>query len=252
MYWEYVKGETFDKNHFYTEEDLKADNFCLNATGDGYLEYSDNIPDVLQFNFEDGKHISSEVKPLSVSTLYIDEQASFPGEKTSNVFTDKNDEFCIGNGKIAADTLEYTNKGEGYIDNNGQYRYFQKLHFSANIHKTFDNPRYPLDTAQFHVYIQPTRDSKYIRYEADQDMSGLKSYFRISSGYRLIKEKDGIKNFNVKLNYYQDVDRDVNSKTYGQEIIKTQLEVTIRANKHGFLVFVNSFLNIISLSLIHI
>ena len=250
MYYFKNKGFKFDNDSFYTNEDYLADNFCFDSEGTGYLPYKDNIPDLLQFNFNEGTHMSETNTPISVSTIYLEQAKAYPGEKSSNVFTDKNDEFRIGNGKISADTLEYQDKGTAYYDKaTNSYRYTQRLHFKATINKTFDSPRYPLDSSQFKIYIQPTRSSSYIRYIADKETSGYSTYFSMSNGYRLIKESDDIKNFNVKLNYYQDKDIDHSSPTYNQNIIKTQLEVIVRANKHGIATYLNSFLNIIAVSI---
>ncbi len=253
MWWEKEKGIPFNKDGFYSEEDLSQDAWSLNSEGDGWLPYPDNVPDVIQFNFEDASgnplHLSSSLEPTSISTLYIAERAAYPGEKSSNVYADKNDEFSIGNGHISADSLEYQDRGTAYYDKSAKtYRFSQKLHFSAQITKKFDSPRYPLDSAQFHIYIQPTRNTNYIRYIPDLSMSGLSPYFDISGGYQLIKEKDGITSFAILTNYYTDTDLDRSSSTFGQKIVKTQLEVIVRANKHGISVFLNSFLNIIAVA----
>ena len=260
MWWEATKGTKFNADNFYSDEELSQDEWCFDETGNKWLNYSDNIPDVIQFNFVDASnntvHLYSGsgtskvyVEPTSVSTLYTEERAAYPGEKSSNVYSDKNDEFSIGNGKISPDTMEYSERGKAYKDSDGNFRFTQALHFNATINKSFDSPRYPLDSVQFHIYIQPTRDTAMIRYIADSSMSGLSTYFSIGGGYRLLNEKNGIKNFNVKLNYYTDTDRNPSSSTFGQNVYKTQFEVTVRANKHGLSVFVNSFLNIIAVAI---
>ncbi len=248
MWWEKEKGEPFNADNYYTEEDLSQDNYCFNADQSGFLPYPDNIPDIIQFNFASDKHLLEAGDPISVSTLYIEERAAYPGEKSSNTYASKNDEFSMGNGKISPDSLEYQEKGKAYYDEKtSSYRYAQKLHFDASINKTFDSPRYPLDSAQFHIYIQPTRDVSLVRYVDDKEMSGFSTYFSIGDGYRLIKESEDIKNFTVKLNYYSELDRDPSSSNYGQKIIKSQLELIVRANKQGISIFLNSFLNIVAI-----
>ncbi len=250
MYYYKVKGEDFNKDGLYSDEDFLQDNFCFDSTNNSYLPYKDNIPDILQFNFDlsGDKKIDKNNKPISVSTIYQECIKAYPGEKSSNIYTDKNDEFRIGNGKLTSDSLEYQERGNAYYDEETKsYRYYQKVHYSATINKTFDSPRYPLDSAQFKIYIQPTRSSQYIRYIAD-DTSGFSTYFSIGNGYRLIKETNDIKNFNVKLNYYTEKDVDHSSSSYGKDIIKTQLEIVVRANKHGISVYLNSFLNIIAVA----
>ncbi len=249
MWWLKEKGEIFNKNGFYNAADLLQDEYCFDKDGTSFLKYSDNIPDIFQFNFEEGKHLSEAGDPISVSTLYEAERAAYPGEKSSNVYTDKNDEFRIGNGKITPDSLEYQDRGTAYYDKESKsYRFSQKLHFQAQIGKTFDSPRFPLDSAQFHIYIQPIRTTDYIRYVPSSEMSGMSTYFKIGGGYRLIKEGNGIKNFVTKLNYYQDMDLDPSSLTYQKQITKTQFEIIVRANKSGFAIFLNSFLNIIAVA----
>ena len=250
MYYYKNKNVEFNSNKFYNDDDFLTDNFCFNSDNTSYLPYKDNIPDILQFNFEENKHMSSSVLPQSISTIYLEQLKAYPGEKSSNVFTDKNDEFRIGNGRISADSLEFQDKGTPYFDSKtNSYRYSQRLHFQAVINKTFDSPRYPLDSAQFKIYIQPTRSSSYVRYVADSEASGYSTYFSIGNGYRLIKEKNGMKNFNIKLNYYKDKDIDHSSSTFNQDIIKTQIEIVVRANKHGISVYLNSFLNIIAVAI---
>lgn len=254
MWWQKQKNEVFNADNFYSEEELMQDCWQLDSTGEKWLNYPDNIPDVIQFNFEDNNnqrlHLDkNNLSPTSISTLYQAEKAAYPGEKSSNVFTDKNDEFSIGNGKISPDSLEYSDKGTAYYDEESKsYRYGQKVHFTATINKKFDSPRYPLDSVQFHIYIQPNRTTDYIRYVPDSQMSGFSTYFSISGGYRLINENNGAKNFVLLNNYYVDTDLDRSSKTFGKEIIKSQLEIIVRANKHGFSVFLNSFLNIIAVA----
>lgn len=250
MFYEMKKGEAFNADGFYTADDLLADNFCFDSEETGYLPYKDNIPDILQFNFADNTHMSESNTPISVSTLYTEEISIYPGEKSSNVFSDKNDEFSIGNGKMEPDSMEYLDRGTAYYDaKTKSYRYGQKVHFNAVINKKFDSPRYPLDSAQFHIYIQPRLNTDYIRYVADEEMSGFSTFFSISDGYQLIKESDDIKNLTIKLNYYEDADLDRSSPTFGKQIYKSQLEIIVRANKTGFSVFVNSFLNIIAVAI---
>lgn len=249
MFYFNYKNEEFNKDNFYNEEDLKADNFCLNETKDGYLPYKDNIPDIYQFNFLDNTHMNINNEPISVSTLYSEEKASFPGEKSSNVFPDKKDEFSIGNGRIHEDTLEYTTSASYYINENNEYRCYQELHFIADINKVFDSPRYPLDSVQFHIYIKPLMSTNYIKYIPSLSMSSFSPTFSVTDGYRLIKESDDIKNFSLNVYKYNELDLDASSNTFNKEITKSELEITIRCNKHGFSVFVNNFLNIIAVAI---
>lgn len=250
MFYQKYKNEEFNADNFYTSEDLLQDNYCFNSTNDGFLKYKDNIPDIFQFNFKENTHLKDAGDPISISTLYLEEIKNYPGEKQSNVFPDKNDEFFIGNGKITPDTIEYLDKGTPYYDETSKsYRYFQSIHFTADINKTFDSPRYPLDSVQFKIFIQPNKNTNYIRYIPDLEMSGLSTYFSIGDSYRLIKENNKYKNYVLKLNYYEDTDLDSSSDTFNQLIYKTQLEIILRANKNDFSVYANNFLNIVAIAI---
>lgn len=247
FYFDY-KNEEFNKDGFYNNEDLLADNFCLNETSDGFLPYSNNIPDIYEFNFLENTHMSKDNEPLSISTLFSEEKASFPGEKSSNVFPDKKDEFSIGNGRIHEDTLEYTVKNEFY-KKGSDYRCYQELHFIADINKTFDSPRYPLDSVQFHIYIKPLMSTNFIKYVPDKSMSSFSPTFSVTDGYRLIKESEKIKNFTLSIYNYDELDLDRSSSTFNEIVTKSEFEITVRCNKHGFSVFVNNFLNIIAVAI---
>ncbi len=259
MFFHFDEGNEFNADNFYTDEDLLVDRFTPSSDGSSsvYLEYSDNIPDVIQFNFASLEHPSDPlVKPTSLSTLYKDrERSAFPGEQQSNNFTDNNSEFFIGNGSFSPDSLEVREKGRAYKADDGSYRYFQKIHFDAKIEKTFDSPRYPLDSVQFHIYLQPNKDSDYIRYNLVdkviidgkvEGFNGLSSMFSITNGYRLIKESDTRKNLSSRIIYYPTYSENAN---YKDAVIKTELEIIIRANKSGMSSFIQAFINLFAVAI---
>ncbi len=267
MFYRMDEGKIFNEDGFYTDADLKADKFTVASDGSTYLSYGDNIPDVIQFNFASGIHPSSDTAvPLSVSTLYSErESKAFPGEQQSNNFSDKNSEFYIGNGSFVADSVEYREGVKNaYKAEDGTYRYFQKVHFDARIGKTFDSPRYPLDSVQFHIYIQPNRNVDYIRYvNADEvyidnelaGYNGLSTNFGISNGYRLISTKKGLQDVRTRVYYYESNEahsESLDNMTQSQIdklVIKTELEITIRANKSGISSFIQAFINIFAVGI---
>ncbi len=179
----------------------------------------------------------------------------YPGETPSNVLTDKETMFDIGNGGFVADSYGTVKELEEiqYYDEEGRLRTmcYQKVKFTAEIEKAFDSVRYPLDSVQFKMYIQPTMDAAYIRYVPDWDvnengdsLSGFTPFFGIGSGYRLIREKDGMKNFVTRLNYYETVNNDP-AVDYPTRI-QTQLEIIVRANRAGISLFLQAFINLFS------
>lgn len=185
----------------------------------------------------------------------IHKKEYYPGETPSNVLTDKQTMFDIGNGSFVADSYGTVKELEekDYVDENGVIRTlcYQKVKFEAKFEKAFDSYRYPLDSIQLKMYIQPTMDATYLRYTPDRDtndygesLSGFSSYFKLTNGYRAVNETDEIKNFTQKVNYYQDVNNDPStpfSHTY-----KTQLEIIVRANRQGISLFLQAFVNLFS------
>lgn len=257
MYWEYYKGSKFNADGFYTGEDLKTDCFCFSDDGSTYLEYADHIPDVIQFNYASGVHPSADgVLPVSISTLYTKlERPSYPGEQQSNNFTDHNDEFYLGNGSFTPDTVEYREKGRAYLAEDGSFRFYQKVHFDGSMGKSFDNPRYPLDSLQFHIYVQPNRSTDYIRYEVADSLvvdgnlvayNGFSSMFGVGNGYRLIKETDEIKNLSKHIYYLEDSGSEAST---ANKSIKTELEFVVRVNKDGISSFIKAFINIFAVGI---
>lgn len=95
---------------------------------------------------------------------WTDERKSYPGLTTGTMYKDYSPNFNIGKG-IDADSLRYLYApGEAYCLYNGnsvsasgsrEYRFFQCCTFTAKVGKAYDNPRYPLETAQFWMNIEP-------------------------------------------------------------------------------------------------
>ena len=263
MFYRFDKGEEFNADNFYTNEDLLTDNYTPSDDGssDVYLEYSDNIPDIIQFNFMDGVHPSDKSnKPISLSTLYKDrERAAFPGEQQSNNFSNNNSEFFIGNGAFVPDSIEVREKGRAYRGEDGSFRFFQKIHFDAKIEKTFDSPRYPLDSVQFHIYIQPNRNSDYVRYNLvdkvliDNEIvafNGFSSSFSMTNGYRRISSSGSIKDLTTRILYYAvNEESTLKNEDKSNWIIKSELEIVVRANKSGMSSFIQAFINIFAVGI---
>ena len=179
----------------------------------------------------------------------------YPGETPSNVFTDKETMFVLGNGEFVPDSMGVLKELEEvqYYDEEGNLRTmcYQKIRFNGAFEKAFDSVRYPLDSVQFKMYILPTMDADYIRYVPDRStdsdgvrVSGFTPYFGITSGYRLIHETDNVDNFTLRLNYYYDTNND--PAVHFDENVRTQLEIIVRANRAGLSLFLQAFINLFS------
>ena len=225
---------------------------------------------VLADQIIDDYYISSEeVRPASIDfNMWIDDHASFfeewvethdhlyyPGETPSNVLTDKETMFVLGNGEFVPDSLGMLKDLEEvqYYDENGNLRTmcYQKIRFNGSFEKGFDSVRYPLDSVQFKMYILPTMDADYIRYVPDRStdsdgvlVSGFAPYFAITSGYRPIHETDKVDNFTLRLNYYYDTNND--PAVHFDDSVRTQLEIIFRANRVGISLFLQAFINLFS------
>ena len=225
---------------------------------------------VLADQIIDDYYISSEEdRPASIDfNMWIDDHASFfeewvethdhlyyPGETPSNVLTDKETMFVLGNGEFVPDSLGMLKDLEEvqYYDENGNLRTmcYQKIRFNGSFEKGFDSVRYPLDSVQFKMYILPTMDADYIRYVPDRStdsdgvlVSGFAPYFAITSGYRPIYETDKVDNFTLRLNYYYDTNND--PAVHFDDSVRTQLEIIVRANRVGISLFLQAFINLFS------
>lgn len=185
--------------------------------------------------------------------IELNDSKYYPGETPSNVLTEKNTIFDIGNGGFVADsygTVVPTEEIET-IDDAGNIRTicYQKVKFDAQFNKSFDSYRYPLESIQFKMYIQPTLDSSYIRYVPDrtitdsgEKVSGFSPYFKITGGYRVLNETDEITNFSLRLNYYRDTNN--NPGIPYEHTYRTQLEIVVRANRQGMSLFLQAFINL--------
>ena len=179
----------------------------------------------------------------------------YPGETPSNVLTDKETMFVLGNGEFVPDSLGSIKELEEvqYYDENGNLRTlcYQKIRFNGAFEKGFDSVRYPLDSVQFKMYILPTMDADYVRYvpdtATDSDgvrVSGFTPYFGITSGYRLIHDTDKVDNFTLRINYYADTNND--PAVHFDDSVRTQLEIIVRANRAGVSLFLQAFINLFS------
>ena len=242
----------FDKDEFRNMFRHYARNVLMDQVINDYYAESDEVRPVNEFSFESW---------LTDHSDYFEEWVEahdheyYPGETPSNVLTDKETMFVIGNGEFVPDSLGTLKELEEvqYYDENGNLRTmcYQKIRFNAAFEKAFDSVRYPLDSVQFKMYILPTMDADYIRYVPDTSVSedgtrvsGFTPYFGITSGYRLIHDTDDVDNFTLRLNYYYDENND--PAVHFDESVRTQLEIIVRANRAGISLFLQAFINLFS------
>ncbi len=242
----------FDKDEFRDMFSHYAYNVLLDQVIDDYYStYPEESRPEGSFNHEEW--VSSHEEYFN-EWVDLHDSDYYPGETPSNVLTDKETMFTIGNGEFVPDSFGTLKELEEvqYYDENGNLRTmcYQKVKFNGAFEKAFDSVRYPLDSVQFKMYILPTMDANYIRYVPDHDqtddgvmISGFTPYFSITSGYRLINT-DKADNFTLRLNYYYDENND--PAIDFEHTVRTQLEIIVRANRAGLSLFLQAFINLFS------
>lgn len=286
-----VKEHYHDIDYYHQLEaniDRKQDVITFDERSGEMKEGADQIPDYIQFvssismeetkkiifdiddshyaTVENKTKIQQYIDQLILHPLYLEEKSFYPGETSSNNFTDKQTMFVLGNGNFVADSFSYeTELAYKLMNANPKkeddvlFRYFQSCYFDAEIGKSFDNPRYPLESVQFHIYIQPKNmTTQYLRYVPTNIVNlsrevtfreeryinsvseniyrtGVAPYFRISGGYKMISEPN-IKGLVTKIHYFKD--------NVLQEHYRTQFEMIIRANRQGISLFLQAFVNL--------
>ena len=242
----------FDKDEFRNMFKHYAYNVLLDQVIDDY--YSSNPEERRPEGVFDHELWVSEHEAFFNEWVDLNDSRYYPGETPSNVLTDKETMFSIGNGEFVPDSFGTLKELEEvqYYDENGVLRTmcYQKVKFNGAFEKAFDSVRYPLDSVQFKMYLLPTMDANYIRYVPDHDVtddgvmiSGFTPYFSITSGYRLINDEKA-DNFTLRLNYYYDENNDPTIDF--EHSVRTQLEIIVRANRAGLSLFLQAFINLFS------
>ena len=242
----------FDKDEFRNMFRHYARNVLADQIIDAYYAESDERRPAGTFSHDEWLDSHSEFFEEWIDSH---DHEYYPGETPSNVFTDKETMFTLGNGEFVPDSMGVLKELEEvqYYDEEGNLRTmcYQKVRFNGAFEKAFDSVRYPLDSAQFKMYILPTMDADYIRYVPDTStdsdgvrVSGFTPYFGITSGYRLIHDTESMDNFTLRLNYFYDTNND--PAVHFDESVRTQLEIIVRANRAGISLFLQAFINLFS------
>jgi hypothetical protein len=192
---------------------------------------------------------------------WINERISYPGLTPSTIYNDFSPNFDVGKG-VDADSLRYyCAPGEPYALYNGtslaaaskrEYRFFQCLRFTAKVSKAYDNPRYPLETAQFWINVEPADwlNVDNLRYEkadivdvsndqesnANGNVTGYEHCTIDELVYTTMGEEvaftDGFRSINNYPSHAEGIEYDVNETYPGQS--HSKFTVVIRANRAAF------------------
>lgn len=243
----------FDKEEFRQMFRHYTENVLMDQVIDDYfIEHQEENRTGKNIDFKVWKTTHEE---YFTNWIELNDHRFYPGETPTNVLIDKETIFDIGNGEFVADSFGTLKELEEvqYYDELGVLKTmcYQKVKFNALFEKTFDSVRYPLDSVQFNMYLLPVLDANYIRYVPDdsvnkqgEQLSGFAPNFSITSGYRVIKNTENIKNFTMRINYYYAVNND--PAVPFEHTMRTQLEVLVRANRAGITLFLQAFVNLFS------
>lgn len=104
---------------------------------------------------------SANSQYLKIRNSWEGERISYPGLFPTTIKNQYNPNFDVGKGLDPTSFTYFYAPGEPYYLQSSktgarEYRMFQHVKFSVKVSKAYDNPRYPLETAQFWINITPT------------------------------------------------------------------------------------------------
>jgi hypothetical protein len=104
---------------------------------------------------------SANVQYLKIRNGWEGERLSYPGLFPTTIKNQYSPNFDVGKGLDPTAFTYFYAPGEPYYLQSSktgarEYRMFQHVKFAVKVSKAYDNPRYPLETAQFWINITPT------------------------------------------------------------------------------------------------
>lgn len=193
MYHDYVGDTTYDAKPTSTAYSQDNDMFSVSRDDNSISYGSDGIPDYLELAtpFDLASGIDSAIAKYKSSvtswtesgvqetakTFLVDstnsqltkirnywstERNSYPGLFPSTLYTEYDPNFDVGKGVDTSSLLYDYDPGEPYYlektsTGEKQYRMVQSMRFAVKVSKAYDNPRYPLETAQFWINVEPAK-----------------------------------------------------------------------------------------------
>lgn len=281
-----AEGETQDQDYFTVDNDTNEVRYGPDSIPD-YIELAtpfklyENVTTAIKAAAASNPNASAEEKQAltkeaasmtikadtSLSSLrkgWTVERQSYPGLHESTIYKDYHRNFDIGKG-VDNDTLNYYfDPGEPYyrekLDGTREYRMFQLMTFSCNVSKAYDNPRYPLETAQFWMNIVPTSwlTVTNFRYHAASIVDVSADQVSGSSGYLKCSINEGVYKANGSSTAFTDGFRAINGYPSHQEYISyvvnqdhpelsySQYTIVMRANRASLssATFLTSYINL--------
>jgi hypothetical protein len=262
----------------WTNSNRYLDRFGWDKHAEAFLNEPNGIPDFIEASdfksYPTGNDKAAQrafLSTLKISDIYTIETESYPASTVSNNYPNKTPMWSVSKGTFVSDSFNYDFQAPYYKKITAgtgadAFRLFQKCTFSATILKSFDCPRYPLDSEEFNVFLTPKYTTDVIRYEIADNISlrqvqqegtavyvlstygtaeqldyqsGISPYFNISNGYEVLNNSSYIRS-NVRRLSYTGVA--VNEANYKD--IVSSYEIVLRVNRLGFNLFLQAFANL--------
>jgi hypothetical protein len=138
---------------------------------------------------------------MKLKNYWAAERNSYPGLFPSAVYNNYDPNFDVGKGVDNTSLLYDYDPGEPYYLErtvNGkterQYRMGQSTRFAVKVSKAYDNPRYPLETAQFWINVEPAKwlSVDHLRYNFVDVVDVSKKQISGTSGWDSCSRDEGI------------------------------------------------------------
>jgi hypothetical protein len=262
----------------WTNADRYLDRFGWDKHAGAFLNEPNGVPDFIEASdfksYPAGNDKAAQrafLSTLKISDIYTIETESYPASTVSNNYPNKTPMWSVSKGTFVSDSFNYDFQAPYFKKitagtGTDSFRLFQKCTFSATILKSFDCPRYPLDSEEFNVFLTPKYTTDILRYEIADNISlrqvqqegtavyvlstygtaeqldyesGISPYFNISNGYSVINNSSYIRSNVRRLSYTGVV---INDTSYKDTV--SSYEIVLRVNRLGFNLFLQAFANL--------
>jgi len=215
-----------------------------------------NVTDPATIRENARKIIEDNPAATALNNVWTAERNSYPGLFPSSIYNQYDPNFDVGKGVDNTSLFYDYDPGEPYYLSNtegkaeatSQFRMIQSMRFAVKVSKAYDNPRYPLETAQFWINVEPAKwlSVDHLRYvDADvvdvsrKQISGNTGFTYCSHDegvYTTMSDDvaftDGFRPIKGDHPYARTIEYDVDSENPGKSYSK--YTVVVRANRAAF------------------
>lgn len=253
------------------------DRFGWDVKSGSFLNESNGVPDFIEsadfLAYPLGKDKATQnafLANLTLSPVYSLETSYYPSEAATNNYPGKTSMWGVRKGTFVPDSFIYDAPTPYTLTPSStpeaiSFRMFQRCRFTCQILKSFDCPRYPLDSEQLEIVIDPRYTSDVLRYVQADSLSleklqqtpaglviltsygaaeekvytsGVSASFNISDGYELISSSPYIRSNSRRLSYAAKVV----DATYTEVV--SSYQILVRVARKSINLFLQAFANL--------